>query len=184
VTVVAVLAGGASRRMGSPKPLAELGGVPLLVHPMQAVLATGLPAVIVAKAWMHLPAFGVPVWMEPDEPFHPLTGIVAALERAGEPVVAVACDQPWLEPEVITRLAGADGTAAYTVHGRLEPFPARYEPTSLGALRDALVVEASMRRTLESLAPTILGEVDPEVVAGINSPEALAEARRRLGSRP
>ena len=184
MTVVAVLAGGASRRMGSPKPLAELGGVPLLVHPMQAVLATGLPAVIVAKAGMLLPAFGVPVWEEPDEPTHPLTGIVAALERAEEPIVAVACDQPWLEPGLITRLAGAEGTAAYAVAGRIEPFPARYEPASLGALREALAAQAPLRRALEALSPAILGEVDPALVAGVNTPEALTAARRRLGSRP
>lgn len=167
--------------MGSPKPLAELGGRPLITYPMEAVLATGLPAVVVAKAWMYLPAFGVPVWTEPDEPFHPLAGIVAALEQAGEPVVAVACDQPWLEPALIARLAGAEGSAAYAVEGRLEPFPARYEPASLGVLREALAARASLRATLERLAPGILGEVDPAVVAGVNTTEALAEARRRLG---
>ena len=182
MTVVCVLAGGASRRMGAPKPLAELGGRPLIVYPAEAALATRLPVAIVAKAWMYLPAFGVPTWIEPDEPVHPLTGIVAALEHAGEPVVAVACDQPWLEPELIARVAAAEGPAAFTVDGRLEPFPARWEPAALGTLREALAARAPLRATLETLEPTILGEIDPAVVAGVNTPEALAEARRRLGS--
>lgn len=184
MTVVAVLAGGASRRMGSPKPLAELGGVPLIVRATETVLATGLPVVVVVKRRMRLPALGVPVWFEPDEPFHPLTGIVAALEQAGEPIVAVACDQPWLEPELITALAAADGAAAYAVDGRIEPFPARYEPAALPALREAVAAQASLRRTLAALEPAILGEVDPGLVAGVNTPEALAEARRRIGSGP
>jgi molybdenum cofactor guanylyltransferase len=133
---------------------------------------------------MYLPAFGVPEWTEPDEPVHPLTGIVAALERAGGPIVAVACDQPWLAPAVIERVAAADGTAVYTVGGRLEPFPARWEPATLDRLREALAAEAPLRGTLAALEPEIVGEVDPQIVAGVNTPAALDEARRRLGSSP
>jgi molybdenum cofactor guanylyltransferase len=182
VTIVAVLAGGASRRLGAPKPLAELGGRPLISHALDAAARAGLAAVVVAKADTALPALDVPVWIEPDEPRHPLTGLVAALERAGEPVVAVACDQPWLPPDLLARLAGAPGAAAVMVAGRLEPFPARYEPGALDALRDALDRRAPLRATLEALRPTLLGEIDPGIVAGVNTPEALAEARRRLGS--
>lgn len=181
MTVVCVLAGGASRRMGAPKPLAELGGRPLIAYPVEAALATGLPVAIVAKASTPLPALGVEVWVEPDEPRHPLLGLVTALERAGEPVVAVACDQPWLDPPLIARVAAAGGPAALTVDGRLEPFPARWEPAALPALREALAGGAPLRATLEALEPAILGEVDRDVVAGVNTPEALTEAARRLG---
>ena len=34
--LVAVLAGGRGRRMGAPKPLAELGGAPLIERPLAA----------------------------------------------------------------------------------------------------------------------------------------------------
>ena len=58
---------------------------------------------------------------------HPLLGIVTALERAGRPVVAVGCDMPFVPPALLTRRA-AGPEAAVHVAGRLEPFPARYEP--------------------------------------------------------
>ena len=45
----AVLAGGASRRMGEPKALVELAGRPLIAHAVSAVADAGLEPVIVAK---------------------------------------------------------------------------------------------------------------------------------------
>ena len=67
-------------------------------------------------------------------PTHPLVGIVTALERAHGPVVAVACDQPFLPPELFAQLA-AGPAAAVRVNDAIEPFPARYEPAALPALR-------------------------------------------------
>ena len=64
---------------------------------------------MVAKRETLLPALEVPVWTEPDTPFHPLCGLVAAL-GARRPVIAVACDQPWVTAELLTALA-ADGPA-------------------------------------------------------------------------
>jgi molybdenum cofactor guanylyltransferase len=100
--LAAVLAGGRGRRMGGDsKPGAELGGRPLIAWPVAAALAAGLETVIVAKRSTPLPAAGVPVWHEPDDPTHPLAGVVAALERAGRPVVAIPCDMPLLTPELL-----------------------------------------------------------------------------------
>ncbi len=80
--IVAVLAGGRGRRLGGAKPLATLAGAPLIARPLAAAAAAGLPAVVVVKPATRLPALDVPVWEEPDEPVHPLLGIVTALERA------------------------------------------------------------------------------------------------------
>jgi molybdopterin-guanine dinucleotide biosynthesis protein A len=173
--LVAVLAGGRGRRLGEPKPLADLGGEPLIARPLSAAAGAGLPAVVIAKAGTPLPALAVPVWREPDEPIHPLLGIVTALERADGPVVAVACDQPFVTDELLARLA-AGPEAAVTVDGRLEPFPARYDLAALPALRAALAREASMRATLTELAPRAIA-VDARLVASVNTPAELAAAR-------
>jgi molybdopterin-guanine dinucleotide biosynthesis protein A len=166
--LVAVLAGGASRRMGTAKTLVPLAGRPLVLHPLAAAAAAGLRAVVVAKAATPLPPVGVEVWLEPDEPQHPLLGIVTALERAGGPVVAAGCDQPWLEPELLRALATADGPAAARVDGRLEPLPARYEPAALPALRAALDARAPLREAVAGAAPV---DVEARVVASVNTPE-------------
>lgn len=175
--VVAVLAGGRGRRMGAPKPLAELCGKPLIERPLKAARDAGLEAVVVAKAGTPLPD-GLTVWLEPDEPFHPLLGIVTALEHVGDAVVAVACDQPFVPPELLARLAGGP-EAAVRVGGRIEPFPARYEHAWLPELRAALEAEAAMRATLEAFAPAAV-EFDAAALRSVDTPQALAAAEREL----
>jgi molybdopterin-guanine dinucleotide biosynthesis protein A len=179
---VAVLAGGRGRRMGGAKPVAELGGRPLVAWPLAAASEAGLEAVVVAKAGTPLPALDVPVWIEPDEPAHPLAGLVYALERAGQPLVAVACDMPHVDAELLKRLAEAEGAAAARAD---HPFPARYEPAALEVLRDVLAREAPAREALAALAPAELG-ASPATLAGINTPAELAAAALRLeaGGRP
>lgn len=186
--LVAVLAGGAGRRMGgTPKPLALLGGRPLIAWPLAAARAAGLEAVVVAKAATALAPLEVEVWEEPGEPQHPLLGIVTALERTGgrrhRPVVAVGCDQPWVPPALLARLAAGEGPAAPFVDGVPAPLPARYPPEALDVLRAALAAEAPLRRTLAALEPAAVAVEDPGVLAGINTPEELAAAERALASR-
>jgi molybdenum cofactor guanylyltransferase len=182
--LVAVLAGGASRRMGAPKPAAPLGGRPLVAWPLAAAAAAGLRAVVVAKASTPLPPLDAEVWLEPERPQHPLAGLVCALEREGGAVVAVACDQPWLPPQLLARLAAAQGCAAVSAGGRLEPFPAQYPPAALPALRRGLEAQAPLRRVLAELAPVAVAVDDTRVLASLNTPEALAAAERSLASPP
>ena len=177
--LVAVLAGGRGRRMGGAKPTAELGGRPLVAWPLAATREAGLEAVVVAKAGTALPALDVPVWIEPDEPQHPLAGLVYALERAERPVVAVACDMPHVDAELLARLSTFDGAAVAQAD---HPFPGRYEPAALDVLRDVLVREAPAREALAALAPAELG-APPEALLGVNTAEELAAAAARLDRR-
>ena len=170
----AVLAGGRSRRMGASKAAVPLGGAPLIARPLAAAAAAGLYAVVVAKPATELPPLDVPVWREPAEPSHPLCGLVAALERG--PVVAIACDQPWVTAELLRELAAHEGPV---VAAAGEPFPGRYEPAQLPTLREALAREASLRATLELLAPASLG-APHALLASVNTREELAAAERAL----
>lgn len=204
----AVLAGGAGTRLGGAKARVELGGRPLISYPQAAVEAAGLEPVVVAKRSSDLPALGCRVIHEPEEPRHPLCGIVAALHDAGgRPVVAVGCDMPFLAPALLAWLGSAaapplaDGDPplpAATLEqlivpspgGALQPFPARYGPGLLPALERALAEESPLRATIESLAPRLLtaGELaafgDPERLCfNVNAPEDLERARRLLNHR-
>jgi molybdopterin-guanine dinucleotide biosynthesis protein A len=185
--LAAVLAGGRGRRMGGAKATASLAGRPLIAWPVAAAQAAGLETVVVAKRGSELPSLSVPVWVEPDEPAHPLAGLVRALE-AGRPVVAIGCDMPFVAPELLERLASLDGCAAPRVAGRLEPFPARYEPSALPVLRAALAREAPLREALAALEPRELdlrGLGDPALlVRSVNTPEELAAAAARLAPAP
>jgi molybdopterin-guanine dinucleotide biosynthesis protein A len=173
--LVAVLAGGLSRRMGAAKAVVAFGGEPLIARPLAAAAAAGLEAVVIAKPASELPPLEVPVWLEPPEPHHPLVGLVRALE-GGRPVVAVACDMPFVTAELLAHLAALDRPAAPPG----EPFPARYDPSALPALREALAREAPLRATLAALAPApvdLRPFGDPQrLTLSINTPEQLAAA--------
>jgi molybdopterin-guanine dinucleotide biosynthesis protein A len=129
--------------------------------------------VVVATAGTPLPD-GVRVWHEPDEQSRPLLGIVTALERAGDPGVVVACDQPYVPASLLARLATGP-EAAVAVDRRIEPFPARYEPAWLPEPRAALEREASMRATRAALGPATI-EWDAAALRSLDTPGDLAAA--------
>lgn len=177
-----VLAGGLGRRMGAPKATAPLAGRPLIEYPLGALrsVAEGV-VVVVAKRDTELPA-GLARWDEPDEPRHPVAGLVHALERAGEPILVCAADMPFVPAEVLRLVAselrpGVDAAVA-CCDDALEPLLGAYAPGGLALLRAAEPGEP-LRRTVESLTP-VLVDVEPEVVFNVNTPEDLAEAERRL----
>jgi molybdopterin-guanine dinucleotide biosynthesis protein A len=163
--IAAILAGGRSRRMGTDKALVDFRGEPLIARPIAAARAAGLEPVAVAK---HALPLDVPTWIDGYETSHPLSGLLTALEHG--PVVAIACDQPFVTPELLAELAAHEGFAIT----RGEPFPGRYEPSPI--LHAALDEEASMRATLAKLHPTEI-DADPRLVISLNTP---AELKRGL----
>jgi molybdenum cofactor guanylyltransferase len=187
--VGAVLAGGASRRMGTPKATLELGGRPLLEYPLAAVQGAGLEPAVVAKPGSPLPPLAVPRWDEPAEPVHPLTGIVAALTAArGRPVLAVACDMPFVTAELLADLAARAGPLVVPeVDGRLHPLLARWDPSLLPALRDALEREAPLHVVATELDGQRIDEAelrrfgDPaRLLFNVNAPGDLERAAAML----
>ena len=187
----AILAGGRATRLERPKPTALLGDRPLIEYPLRALEAAGIDAVIVAKDATPLPPDAAPVWHERDEPFHPLLGIVTALEQAdGRPVLACACDMPFVSPALARSLA--DTSAALVIPhagGRLHPLFALYTPALLPALREALDQRAPLQETVAGLAPVIVDEAelrafgDPDrLLFNVNTPADLERAEAMLVS--
>jgi molybdopterin-guanine dinucleotide biosynthesis protein A len=174
--LVAVLAGGRGSRLGEPKALADLLGRPLISWPLAAAADSGLRTVVVAKPSTALPDLDVEVLLEPEQPQHPLAGLVRALEEGG-PVIAVGCDMPFVTARVLTRLAGLEGNAVFDD----QPFPGRYEPGAIGVLSAALGRGEPVREALRVLDPLRLRLPDALATASVNTPEQLAEARRLLG---
>ncbi len=107
-----LLAGGRSSRFGRDKLLVDLDGRPLVQHAAEAVAGLVSELLVVVPPIGEPPplpaAFGAtPMRVIRDpEPFGgPLVALLAALERAREPVALVAAgDMPWLVPEVLRAL--------------------------------------------------------------------------------
>lgn len=185
-----VLAGGASKRFGSPKAAAQLAGRAMIEYPLAAMRDAGLTTVVVAKTDNDLPALpgAVEMLREPDRPRHPLCGIVTALERVNGPVVICACDMPFVTGELLDWLAQLpDDVAVTTAGGTPQPLLGRYSPNALPALREALIAELSVRRGIEAAGARLIDEDeirrfgDPaQLTSDIDSPEALERAEAKL----
>ena len=160
--IVAVLAGGLGRRLGGAKPSIGLGGRALVLHPLRAAADADLQAIVVAKPSSELPALGVQVLYEPQEPSHPLCGVVAALSfaagRGCPAVLTVGCDMPFLTGPLLAWLADLDGPVMANVDGRAQPLLARVPVEGLPLLEGALAEGLSLTAALCGLSPSIVAE--------------------------
>ena len=169
-----VLAGGRSRRMGTPKALLDWHGVPLVVHVAWAVAdVTRGRVVVVAAPGQDLPA-GLDVVRDPVEGRGPLQGLAAGLAALDcERAFVCATDQP---------------DAHLVLPALLVARPAdvvAYEGQPLGALyRTALAEVAAARLPHDASLRGLLAAVDTEVLPGapdalrsLDTPEDYAAAR-------
>lgn len=169
--VGAVLAGGASRRMGRPKPMVELAGRPLISYPIAAIEAAGLEAIVVAKPSSQLPGIGCRLVEERNRSRHPLIGVITALREAGGPVVVVPCDMPFVTGSLLSHLASIDSPLAICeAADRLHPLLGRFDPTLMDRLEVAYQRGDSVTQTVRALRPRIVGE---DELRRFGSPEQL-----------
>jgi molybdenum cofactor guanylyltransferase len=186
----AILAGGRGRRIGGEKAIVELQGKPLICYPVEAVQQVLRRVAILAKTGTRLPRLpGVAVWIEPENPRHPLVGITQALALSGgRPVLVCAGDLPFVTPELIRRLVKADPGRAPAVvaccEERMQPLLGCYQPRALGVLADA--AREGTGRLMDAVAaiePVLLEVEDPEEVFDVDSPDDLLLATAMLDRR-
>jgi molybdopterin-guanine dinucleotide biosynthesis protein A len=159
---------------------------------LSAARAAGLQAVVVAKADSSLPQMQPPVVVEPDEPRHPLCGVLAALEHAqrrspGAGVVLVGADMPFVNGALLRAIAQVDRAVLLEVDGRRQPLPARCLPGQAHALRAALEAQSSLRAAFAALAPRVIAEDElrafgnpRQLCFSVNTPADLRRAERWL----
>ena len=183
----AVLAGGSGSRIGGAKATAQLDGQALISYPLAAALGALSSVAVVAKDGVELPQLDqrVELWIEPDEPRHPVVGVIEALRRAeGRAVLIIACDLPLLTSEVVALIASADAEGSVAVlasaAGRPQPLLARYEPAALELLL-GFDTDGPMTEQVMALLPTLV-EVPAEASFNVNDLEQLKEVSRRLRS--
>jgi molybdenum cofactor guanylyltransferase len=170
----AVLAGGLGRRIGGDKATVELAGRPLIDYSIDVLHEVCDEVAVVAKRDTILPPLRgrADLWIEPDEPRHPLAGVAHALERAGgRDIVTLPVDLPLVPPDVLRALAAAGGCAMVRGHPLLAHFEAGTAIEPRGRAMDAVL----------ALAPRI---VEGGELLNVNTPEDLAAAEalvRRSG---
>jgi molybdopterin-guanine dinucleotide biosynthesis protein A len=171
-----LLAGGASRRMGSDKALLPFGGQPLLLH-LTGVLRTVAPEVHILAPAGRYESFGLHVLADLRPDCGPLGGIEAALTHSStEWNFILACDLPYMTTSWLQTLA-----ATAVSHADLQLIASGDPPNPLAALwhRSALpAVSAALDRgqfrvrdLLAVLTSKIVIPQDPQILANWNRPE-------------
>jgi molybdenum cofactor guanylyltransferase len=200
-TAGVILAGGRSRRMGTPKAALPWGATTLLGH-LCGIVAAAVdgPVVVVRAASQELPPLpaGVELAEDPVADVGPLAGILGGLTavagRADAAYVS-AVDMPSLQPTFIRRvLSGLEDGAEVVLpdaHGFRHPLAAAYRTTLAGPLRElvaaggtrpAELFELAVTRRVDAawlLADPALRAADPELASlvNVNDPDDYARAR-------
>ncbi len=172
-----ILAGGASRRFGSAKALAPVGGVPLVERVRSALEEVPLTAVMIGSAEIARSA-GLPFRPDLRPGTGPLGGLETALTMAAElelpGVLAVGCDMPFLPPGLMRRLVsdgealGLSATAPLADASSVQPLCAWYAVTLLPTVSAMLGAgERSMIQLLRSIDAIL---IPPAEVARLCDP--------------
>ena len=188
-----ILAGGAASRYGGrPKGLEQVGGRRVIDRVADALADAADELLLIAndpeaQAWLpHVPLAG-----DVRAGCGSLGGIHAAIVRAGQPVLVVAWDMPFVPAGLLRALreAGARADAVLPESGSrrgLEPLCAYYSTACIPAIErrldasDMRVVSFFDDVRVERLpAPQVRRFGDPEILfMNVNTPDDLALAER------
>jgi molybdopterin-guanine dinucleotide biosynthesis protein A len=151
-----VLAGGASQRMGRNKAFLELGGRALIETVIERMTRVCAEVLVVAGDAQPYTGLGVPVVEDRFHGVGVLGGLHAGVEAAThELTIAVGCDMPFLNPDLLRAFAGwATGFDVVVLREgeNVEPLHAIYRRTCIPAMES--VIRANQRRII-SLFPRV-----------------------------
>lgn len=189
MTVGAILlAAGSARRMGEDKLLADLGGKPLAFHAFEAIRAAGLagPIVAVAPGSGLIPLFDgeariVEVADHALGMGHSLAAAIRQVPVDWTAAIVCLADMPFVRPltlAALARMVTGDAIIRPCFEGR-PGNPVLWGRSHFARLRE-LTGDRGGRALFDLYPVETLDCGDPGVEIDIDTPEALAEARRRL----
>ena len=178
-----LLVGGASRRFGSPKALAQLDGETLAERAWRILGETCEERLAVGKSsdGFELP---FPILDDGTDVRTPIAGVVAGLRAAGNDIcVVVPVDMPELSGDLLRALAGACARADAAT-ARRAPLPVALRVAQALPVFERRLAEGRLRlhEALEELDLERL-DVEPQKLANVNTEHALAAVSRRRRAR-
>jgi len=188
----AVLAGGASRRMGRPKAELPYGAGTLLAFQVSRLAELFDEVLVVAKAPPGSPVPPARVVLDRVPEHAAIHGLVRALAEADDRVFVLAVDLPAIAPALLRAIAErslASETAALVPRaaGRLQPLAAVWRRSVLAAAEGRIAAgQMSLQGLAEEVGAEILEETawrafDPSGTAftNLNTLEQYAAQRER-----
>lgn len=172
-----LLVGGASRRFGSPKALAQLDGETLAERAWRTLGNACDERIAVGKLADGLP---LPFELVDDgtDVRAPIAGLVAGLRAAGNEIsVVLPVDVPALHAAQLLQLAAHCADAALPQSG---PLPGAYRRTALPVLERRLAAgELALRHALQELDARVVA-LDPAALVNVNTPADLQRLEVRI----
>jgi molybdopterin-guanine dinucleotide biosynthesis protein A len=187
----AVLAGGASRRFGSPKAVAQVEGRRIIDRVRDVLAEAADEMVLIANEPSLFAGVGMPLRGDRVAGLGPLAGVESALlwasERGAGGALCVSCDMPFLSAALLRELALRGGEARAVVPESLrgiEPLCAWYPVGAQAAVTRLLASDDRSLRALLGSVETVRMRVDqvrrfgdPEVLFfNVNTPGDLERA--------
>lgn len=192
----AVLAGGQSRRMGSDKAALLIQGEPLLRRVASLVHAVTPDVAIIGPPERAALVPDVPIIPDGWPHQGPLGGIATALQAfAGNAVLVVGCDMPFLNPALLRyliTLAPTYDAVVVRADGEAHPLHAVYQQSCLPIIEAQLLAgDLKVQRFLARLKVRFvegfeLDRLDPGRLStfNANTPEEWHKVQRLLSELP
>ena len=181
-----ILAGGPGNRIGGNKASVALHGEPLLHHALRAMRQVLSDVAIIAKPQTVLPRLeGAMVWVEPDEPVHPMLGVGEALALAGgRSVLVCPLDMPFISARLLGALAlaepGEHKAVVAAARGILRPLVGCYSTAAASLLTAAAHSQVPLEQVVAMLDPKLLEVEDELELFDVNTPDDLLLAAGML----
>jgi len=185
-----IQAGGRSERMGGrPKALIELGGRPIIERVLAALAPTFDDVLVVTNTPELYAYLGLPMVGDVYPDHGSLGGIYSGLKAAaGQAAFTVACDMPFLHPDVVKLVASRAGEGDVVIPRvgvQFETMHAAYDKTCLPYIAERLaagrlkIVDFFARvRVVEIAEADVARYRDPRVAfMNVNTPDELERAR-------
>ena len=198
-----ILIGGRSSRLGTDKALVEIDGRTLAARALNTVRESGIASKTTFVAGnetqfaIQAITLGAPFIFDLVEDRGPLGGLHAALSYAQTDwVFLMACDYPFVSPELVRHLANeiSDEYGAVVPiqsDGRIQPLCAFYKVTTASPIVEQIIkaprVPPPMREIVNSIDTRL---IDPKEIShldgsagffiNINTPDDLTEIAMRL----
>ena len=186
----AVLAGGASRRMGAPKAALPYGRTTLLAHQTERLSEIFEEVFVVAKKAPSFDTGPARVLLDRSAEHAAIHGVARALEEVSDRVMILGVDLPLVTEPILREIArrSLDGEApavAPIADGRLQPLAAAWRRSLLPEVLDRIARgELSLQSLLRDSGAEVLAENDWRALdpsgnsfANLNTVEQYAAAR-------
>ncbi len=188
---IAILTGGKSSRMGTNKAFTEVGGVPIIERILQRVGDLGEETILITNQPADYAHLGLPAYPDRIPGKGPLGGLYTALLEAHYLyMLAVSCDQPFLNPLLLQALIDQREGFDVVIPLDREDYPqsmhAVYSKGCLPAIQDCLdadrlkMIGFFPQVRVRKIAGEDIDRYDPMRISfvNVNTPDDLTEANR------